>query len=241
MDAPNLVTRRLWRVKKTEAWLTVQLSTANGTELGVQEWGDALLLQYGLDTSYLTKLCDGCNAVFNICHALDWKKEGLVMVRHNDLHDGSRTLMENPLRPQTCEMTPLSTQAVWYKVQRLSRKGMNPTQHHRNHRPWYKRATFWSVNSGGKGTKFFRTCVPWTLTQNYMWQVIREVYSRHRKGKTKDVTGGLPPATPKLVVLHCLSWWVNGWGGGGYPENGSHPPHNKVAETIIKDVWIRQE
>ena len=31
-------TRRLQRVMKTGAWLTVQLSTVNGTELGVQEW-----------------------------------------------------------------------------------------------------------------------------------------------------------------------------------------------------------
>ena len=31
-------------VEKTGAWLTVQQLTVSGTELGAQEWGDALFL-----------------------------------------------------------------------------------------------------------------------------------------------------------------------------------------------------
>ena len=57
----------------------------NGTDLGVQEWRDALFLKYGLDPRDLRNYCDGCNAKFTICHALDFKRIGLVTECHNDL------------------------------------------------------------------------------------------------------------------------------------------------------------
>ena len=72
--APAVVTHRLQRVTKTGAWLTVQPPTVNGTELGAQEWQDAAFLRYGLDPPDLPKHCDGCNAWFSICHALDCKR-----------------------------------------------------------------------------------------------------------------------------------------------------------------------
>ena len=76
------------RTAKTGAWLTVLPSTVNGTELGSQEWRDALFLRYGLEPPDLPSYCDGCNAKFTISHALDCKKGGLVTARHNELHDG---------------------------------------------------------------------------------------------------------------------------------------------------------
>ena len=42
--------RQMRRETKTGAWLTVQPSTVNGTELGAQEWRDALFLRYGQDS-----------------------------------------------------------------------------------------------------------------------------------------------------------------------------------------------
>ena len=69
--APVDVTCRLRRATKTGAWLTVQPSTENRTELGAQEWCDAAFLCYGLEPPDLPKHCDGCNAKFSICHALD--------------------------------------------------------------------------------------------------------------------------------------------------------------------------
>ena len=63
--------RRLRRAAMTGAWLTVLPSTVNGTELGVQEWRDALFLRYDLDPPYLPTHCDGCQAKFLISHALD--------------------------------------------------------------------------------------------------------------------------------------------------------------------------
>ena len=58
--APVEVTRRLRRATKTGAWLTVQPSTVNGTELGAQEWRDAAFLRYGLEPPDPPKHCDGC-------------------------------------------------------------------------------------------------------------------------------------------------------------------------------------
>ena len=72
---------------KTGAWMKVQSSTVNGTELGAQEWRDALFLRYGLEPPDLLTYCDGCNAKLTICHALDCNRGGLVTERHNEIRD----------------------------------------------------------------------------------------------------------------------------------------------------------
>ena len=86
--SPDVVTRQLRRATKKGDCLTVQPSTVNGTELGAQECQDAAFLHYSLDPPDLPKYCDGCNARFSICHALNYKRGGLVTARHNDLRDG---------------------------------------------------------------------------------------------------------------------------------------------------------
>ena len=63
--------RRLRQATNTGAWMKVQPSTVNGTGLGAQEWRDAFFLRYGLDPPGLPTYCDGYNAKFTICHALD--------------------------------------------------------------------------------------------------------------------------------------------------------------------------
>ena len=75
---------------KCVLWVIGQESKAavNGTELGAQEWLDALFLRYGLDPPDLPRYCNGCNATFAICHALDCKWGGLVTARHKELRDG---------------------------------------------------------------------------------------------------------------------------------------------------------
>ena len=60
----------------------------NGTELCAHEWLDALFLRYGLNPPYLPHYCDSCNAKFSICHALNFKRGGLVTACHNELQDG---------------------------------------------------------------------------------------------------------------------------------------------------------
>ena len=46
---PVLHARRIQRAAKTGAWLTLMPSTVNRTELGAQEWRDALFLRYDLE------------------------------------------------------------------------------------------------------------------------------------------------------------------------------------------------
>ena len=79
----------------------------NGTELGEQEWRDALFLQYGLEPPDLPKYYDGCNSKFTICHALDCKRGGLVTVRHNELRDGHRYLAGKSFTPSHIRDDPL--------------------------------------------------------------------------------------------------------------------------------------
>ena len=79
--------RHLWRATNTGMWLTVKPLTVNGTELGAQEWQNTLFLRYGINPPGPPKFCDGCNSAFSILHALDCKKGGLVMERHNKLCD----------------------------------------------------------------------------------------------------------------------------------------------------------
>ena len=110
-----VVTCRLRRATKNGAWLTVQPSTVNGTELGAQEWRDAAFLRYGLDPPDPPKHCDGGNAKSSICHALDCKRGGLVTARHNELRDGVADLASrafthshvrnDPLIYQGCAVT----------------------------------------------------------------------------------------------------------------------------------------
>ena len=63
-EAPVLHARRLQRAAKNGAWLTVKPSTVNRTDLGDQEWRDALFLRYGLDPLDLPTYCDGCQAKY---------------------------------------------------------------------------------------------------------------------------------------------------------------------------------
>ena len=95
------------RAAKNRAWLTVLPSTVNGTELGSQEWRDALFLRYGLDPPDLPTHCDCCQAKFLISHALDCKQGGLVTARHNELRDGVAELAGKAITPAHVRDDPL--------------------------------------------------------------------------------------------------------------------------------------
>ena len=51
--ASNLDARRLGRIQRMGAWLSVLLSIVNGTELWVQECRESLFLSYGIAPSDL--------------------------------------------------------------------------------------------------------------------------------------------------------------------------------------------
>ena len=85
----------------------MQPSTVNGTDLGSQEWRDALFLRYGLDPLDLPTHCDGCHVKFAISHARDGKRGGLVTACHNELHDGVVELAGKAFTPSHVRNDPL--------------------------------------------------------------------------------------------------------------------------------------
>ena len=91
--------RPLRQATNNGAWLMVQQSTVNETDLGAQEWHDALFLRYGLDPPDLPKYCDVCNAKSTIFHVLDCKRGGLATTLHNDLWDGVADLAGKSFTP----------------------------------------------------------------------------------------------------------------------------------------------
>ena len=115
---------------KTGACLTVQPPIVNGTELGGQEWHDTLFLRYGLEPPDLLMYCDGCQAKFSISHALDFKKGGLVMARHNELRDGIADLAGKTFTPSHVRNDPLiySGRAVKRTKAAPDRSGGTSTQ-----------------------------------------------------------------------------------------------------------------
>ena len=105
--APVLQAHRMRRAAKTGDWLTVLPYTINGTEMGPQEWRDALFLRYGLDPPDLPTHCNGCEVRFTTSHALDCKKGGLVTARHNELRDKVSDLAIKALTPAHVRDDPL--------------------------------------------------------------------------------------------------------------------------------------
>ena len=87
--------RRMVWIIQTGAWLSVLLSTVNGTGLGAQEFSDSLFVRYGIKPPDLPEYFVGCVAAFYTCHALYCKKGGLITVCHNELRDGVADLSGN--------------------------------------------------------------------------------------------------------------------------------------------------
>jgi hypothetical protein len=83
-----------------QCWLlSVLPSAVNGAELSAQEFRDALLLQCARGPPDLPSFCDGCNQKFSVRHALERKKGGLVIPRHNESRDELSDLASKALSP----------------------------------------------------------------------------------------------------------------------------------------------
>ena len=72
---------------KTSHWLTVMPIAKHHFDLSAAEFRDALSLRYCRPSLGLPAICDGCSAPFSLEHALDCKKGGLVIQRHNEVRD----------------------------------------------------------------------------------------------------------------------------------------------------------
>ena len=103
-------------------------STVNGTDLGAQEWRDALFLRYCLEPPDLPKYCDGCQARLSISHALDCKKGGLVTARHNKLRGGVADLAGKAFTPSHVRDNPVIYSGCAVRRTKPTLAGLNKTK-----------------------------------------------------------------------------------------------------------------
>jgi hypothetical protein len=103
---PTDTRRTIRRGMETGMWLTLAPSTVNGTELSAQEFRDHLFLRYDMRPPDLPTHCDECSAKFDMCHTLQCKKGGLVIMRHNKIKDELCDLLTKALVPSAVRDEP---------------------------------------------------------------------------------------------------------------------------------------
>ena len=113
----------------------MQPSTVNGTDLGEQEWRNALFLRYDINPLDLLSHCDGCQVKFLISHALNCKKGGLVTARHNEIRDGVADLASKAFTTSHMRNDPLIYSGRAVKRTKAAPAGASRTTKHAEVQP----------------------------------------------------------------------------------------------------------
>ena len=137
-------------------------------------------------------------------HTLYWKKVGLIMTSHNDLHDGVSNLTGKAFTPPYVQDSPLvhpghSVREVKYHPTVPFHKILPRLERH-----WSRREIYWSTTSGREGWTVFTTWVLWTLKSSPTGTSRRRSVSRRRRSRIGKILWGLTPSTPPLLPLCCF-------------------------------------
>jgi hypothetical protein len=100
------VAKRLERMGKTWAWLSVVPSCFDGTELSREEFQDNHAICYGLRPRGLPEHRNGCNEPFTVAHGLTCKKGGFVGQWHDDVCKELAHLCSMALTPSQISSEP---------------------------------------------------------------------------------------------------------------------------------------
>ena len=73
--------------EKISSWLNFIPVAKHNFDLTAQEFRDSLAIRYKKPLLEVPPYCDGCNAPFDLSHALSCKRGGLVTQRHNEVGD----------------------------------------------------------------------------------------------------------------------------------------------------------
>ena len=103
---PDHYQRIIKRATSTGQWLSVIPTTDSNTILAPVEFIDSVCLRYGIRPQHLPKYCDGCHGPFTIEHSLNCKKDGLVILRHNELRDQLAALAAAAFTPSAVRLEP---------------------------------------------------------------------------------------------------------------------------------------
>ena len=110
---------------QTSGWLMVLPLACHQFDLPPQQFHDALSLRYHRPLAMMPSCCDGCGSAFNLSHAPDCRKGGLVTQRHNEVRDALGDLAALAYRdvirePIVCEgddaptlIADLGIRSVW--------------------------------------------------------------------------------------------------------------------------------
>ena len=120
-DGKGMLSRSIGRAGDTGQWLSCMPSTVSGTELGCDEFRDALRLRYGRTPAFLPEKCDGCGSNFTLEHAFTCKVGGLIIQRHDEINQELANLSRMALKPSSVRAEPLISTGSLCKTS-------NPTQ-----------------------------------------------------------------------------------------------------------------
>ena len=84
---PPKVKKWMEQATAAGAWLSTIPDRFSGTELTKDEWFDNVAIRYGRRPADLPDHCNGCGTGLTLKHGLNCKRDGLVGIRHDDVHD----------------------------------------------------------------------------------------------------------------------------------------------------------